>query len=153
MAKQWWQSKDDPVKPWKIGPFKDPCDCSQGLPLAVSGLSEKQGPTHYCPVCRWAFWPIEMKPTAAQINYEKKTNPDAKAENMSYIRMCNKPSVTWGSSSETKMIDQLGGQLPQFLTVQLREYWNRKYCEKYPSTERGKAWAEKQKELKRKGKY
>ena len=143
--KMWWQDQNDFVKPFVVNPHRDPCDCSQGLPLRITGYSEKQGPEYYCPVCRWAFWVVLQKPTADQVKFEKRFNPDASEKTMSYYRLCNKPGVKWGSTPETVMIDQLGRMLPTFLTVQLKRYWNRKYCEKYPSTERGKAYAERKK--------
>ena len=141
--KMWWQSKEEEVKPWIIDPRRDPCDCSQGFKLAVSGYSEKQGPTHYCPCCRWGFWPVIMKPTAAQVKEIQKTHPDLKEADLTYTKLRNKPAATWGGSPETVMIDHLGGKLPTFLTVALRRYWNKKWCEKYPNTERGKAYRQK----------
>ena len=109
--KLWWQDQNDPVKPWVVDNKRDPCDCSQGFYLAVSGYSDKQGPTHYCPGCRWGFWPVLFKPTAAQVNEAKKTDPKASEATMSYMKMCNKPGPKWGTSPENLMIDQLGGSI------------------------------------------
>jgi len=143
MAKQWWQGPDI-VKPFVPNYHRDPCDCSQEFQLEVTGMSQKQGPTHYCPGCRWAFWPIEMKPTAEQLTEIKKIDPKATVESMTYIKMRNKPPPGWGSSPETVMIDQLGKGQP-FLTQALQRYWTKKYAEKYPNSEIGKAWAQKYK--------
>jgi hypothetical protein len=136
-TKIWWQDPNDVIAPWVINLHRDPCDCSQGFHLKVTGMSEKQGPTHYCPCCRWAFWPVEMKPSADQINLAKKTDPEACEANMKYIKMRNKPGALWGSAGETRMVDQLG-KGHTFLTVKLNEYWNKKYCKKYPSSELAK---------------
>lgn len=136
-----WSGLKKPVKPWVIDLQRDPCDCSQKLPLSISGYSEKQGPTHYCPVCRWCFWTVEMKPSADQISLAKKDHPEACEANMKYMKLRNKPNAKWGSTSETLMLDQIGKLNPSFLTVKLREYWAKKYCEKYPNSDRAKARA------------
>ncbi len=153
MAKQWWQSKDDPVKPYIIDPRREPCDCSQGFKLAVSGYSDKQGPTHYCPGCRWAFWPVIIKPTAAQLVDIRKTHPKIKEDDLKYTKLCNKPAATWGGSPASVMIDHLGGKMPTFLTAALRAYWDKKWCEKYPNTERGKKYKQKLMDAKKKKYY
>lgn len=139
--KMWWQDKNDVIKPWVINHHRDPCDCSQNFHLAVTGMSEKQGPTHYCPGCRWAFWPVEMKPTANQISLAKKTYPEACEANMKYTKMRNQPGIKWGATPETAMIDQLGKE-PTFLTKALKIYWLNKYCDKYPSSDAAKRRAE-----------
>lgn len=140
-TKMWWQDPNDVIKPWVINLHRDPCDCSQHFHLRVTGMSEKQGPTHYCPGCRWAFWPVELKPNANQISHAKKTYPDACEANMKYIKMRNRPGLKWGSSPETAMIDQLGKGL-SFLTEQLKKYWSDKYCNKYPNSDLAKRRAE-----------
>jgi len=133
--KMWTNKKR--VKPWKFNTRREECECSQHAPLRISGMSEKQGPTHYCPICRWAFWPILQKPSADQIALMKETYPDANEANMSYTRMCNKPALSSYNSTmprKTIMIDQLGKMLPSFLTNTLRKYWLRLYCEEYPNS-------------------
>ena len=117
-----------------MDPRREPCDCSQWRPLVQSGYSEQQGPTHYCPVCRWAFWSIIKQPSQAQLDDLKKDNPHLTLKDVSYIKLCNKPPIEIGRTIKTTMIDQLGGLLPTFLTASLREYWLNKYCEKYPSS-------------------
>lgn len=149
MGKQWWQDQKKPVKPWIIDKNRDPCNDSQWAKLRQTGYSEKQGPTYYCPICRWAFWPVKMIPSTEQVNYEKLTNPNATSENMSYIKLCNKPPRIQGQKPEYTMMMQLGKLSPDFLTEELKEYWLDKYCEKYPSTEiaiRRKKYKEKLKE-------
>jgi hypothetical protein len=136
MAKQWWQSKNEPIKPWVIRTGRDSCGDSQWVKLQVSGLSEKQGPTHFCPICRWGFWPVKFIPNTAQVKHAMLTNPKATTQNMSYIRMCNKPKPPYNQSVEYAMIIQLGKCGPSFLTEKLKEYWLDKYCTKFPSTER-----------------
>lgn len=138
-----WSSKK-PIKPWVIDFRRDPCDCSQQLPLSVSGYSEKQGPTHFCPVCRWGFWTVEMKPSADQIALAKLDHPEACEANMKYFKLRNKPNPKWGSTAETLMIDQYGKLEPQFLTVKLRKYWLNKYCDKYPNSEKATRRAKRQ---------
>jgi len=134
--KMWWQDQSDYVKPYVIDRRRDPCDCSQDFELAQTGCSDSQGPTHYCPGCRWAFWPITIKPTASQLKEIQKTNPSATVDNMTYVKLCNKPPLKWGATHKNIMIDQLGGGKfsPYFLTAELKEYWLDLYCKKYPST-------------------
>lgn len=133
MGIEMWTDKKK-VKPWKFDRRREECDCSQYAPLRVSGYSEKQGPTHYCPICGWAFWSVLQRPTADQIILMKQTHPEANEFNMSYIRMCNKPLSPHNTPHTQKqvMIDQLGKLYPSFLTKSLREYWTDLYCEKYP---------------------
>ena len=138
MAKQWWQSDKKTVKPWVIDLRRDPCDDSQWAPLRQSGYSKKQGPTHYCPICRWAFWPVKFTPTISQVEYQKLTDPNASIDSMSYIKMCNKPSPRYGQTVEYTMMQQLANLSPDFLTHEIKEYWQDKYCKKYPSTELAK---------------
>jgi len=148
--KMWTNKKR--VKPWKFNTRREECECSQYAPLRISGMSEKQGPTHYCPVCRWAFWPILQKPSADQIALMKETYPDANEANMSYTRMCNKPGLSAYNSSFTKkeiMIDQIGMSLPYFLTERLRKYWLDQYCEKYPKSKMAERREELRKEKER----
>lgn len=127
------------VEPWTYDWKRDPCDCSQSFKLAVTGMSEKQGPTHYCPGCRWAFWTIEMKPSADQIALAKKDDPKACEASMKYTKLRTKPVPTGGTTPENLMIDQLGKHGLTFLTTALNQYWAVKYCEKYPNSERAKA--------------
>lgn len=135
MVKQWWQGNKKPVKPWVIEIGRDPCDDSQWAPLCQSGLSEKQGPTHYCPICRWAFWPVKMFPTTEQVNYARLSDPSASMASMTYTKMCNKPKPQNGNTSEYIMMLQLAKLSPDFLSEELKEYWGNKYCEIFPSTE------------------
>lgn len=130
--------KKKPIVPWVINPKHDPCDCSQDAKLRISGYSEKQGPTHYCPVCRWAFWPWEMKPSADQINLMKKTYPDACEANMKHTRLRTSAQPKWGSTSEIATVDQVGKLQPDFMMAKDLEYFNVKYCEKYPSSDMAK---------------
>lgn len=132
--KMWWQDQSDPVKPYVIDLRRDPCGCSQNFKLRQTGYAENQGPTHFCPGCRWAFWPVKISPTASQITEIKKTIPEATNESLSYIKMCNKPPLKWGTSHKNIMIDQLGGKSMVFLTSDIRAYWVNLYCEKYPTT-------------------
>jgi hypothetical protein len=126
--------KKKPFEKWKIDPRREPC-CSQWRPLIQSGFSEVQGPTHYCPVCRWAFWPVTQQPSQRQLDDLKLDYPSATLESVSYIKLCTKPPIEVGRTVETTMIDQLGGSLnPSFLTRSLKEYWVTKYCEKYPDS-------------------
>jgi hypothetical protein len=132
-----WTNKK-PVKKWKLDTNREKCNCSQYALLMVSGYSEKQGPTHYCPVCRWAFWPVMQKPTANQINLMKKDDPEACEANMKYIKMCNKPDQSYGKTSKNIMIEQFGRLIPYFLTDSLKEYWINLYCEKFPNCDMAK---------------
>jgi hypothetical protein len=125
--------KPKPFKKWKIDLRREPC-CNQWRSLVVSGFSEKQGPTHYCPVCRWAFWPVNQQPSQRQLDDWKLDYPSATLESVSYIKLCNKPSIQVSRTVKTIMIDQLGGSNPSFLTRSLKEYWVTKYCEKYPNS-------------------
>jgi hypothetical protein len=146
-----WTNKK-PVKPWKFNTRREECECSQYAPLRITGMAEKQGPTHYCPICRWAFWPILHKPSADQISLMKQKYPEANEQNMSYIKMCNKPEPPTYSRSSTKkhaMIDQLGKDRPYFLTERLRKYWLALYCKKYPESDIAKHVKELQKEKER----
>jgi len=135
-------TKKKPIEPWVINPKPDPCDCSQDAKLRVSGYSEKQGPTHFCPVCRWAFWPWEMKPSADQINLMKKTYPEACEANMKYTKLRTSAQPKWGSTSDVATIDQVGKLQPDFMMAKDLEHFNKKYCEKYPSSEMAKRRAE-----------
>jgi hypothetical protein len=143
--KMWWQDPNPLVKPWIINLHRDPCNCNQGFHLRLTGMSKKQGPTHYCPGCRWAFWPVEMKPSYAQVRLAQKTRHDASGENMKYIKMRNKPSADGSQTLRYKMIDQLGPS-PLFLTDDLKKYWRKKYCDKYPNSDIAKRQAKKEKE-------
>jgi len=144
-------TKKKPIEPFEYNWKRDPCDCSQDFILAVSGYSEKQGPTHFCPGCRWAFWTVEMKPTADQISLAKKDDPKACEASMKYLRLANKPLPKWGSTTETMMIDQIGKLQPSFMMKKDLEHFIKKYCEKYPSSElaktRAKAKEEREKYL------
>lgn len=145
-----WSGLKKVVKPFEYNYLRDPCDCSQHFKLAITGLSEKQGPTHYCPGCRWAFWVVEVKPTADQISLAKKDDLKSSEATMKYTRLANKPIPKWNSSPETMMIDQLGKLGHTFLTKALRNYWLDKYCDKYPNTNIAKARAKYKKEKQRK---
>lgn len=145
-----WSGLTKKVTPFEYNYQRDPCDCSQHFTLAITGLSEKQGPTHYCPGCRWAFWVVEVKPTADQISLAKKDDPQITEANMKYTKLANKPIPKWGSSSETMMIDQLGKLGSSFLTKALQNYWADKYCDKYPNSDFAKARNKYKKEQQRK---
>lgn len=136
-----WPRKK-PIEPWVINTNHDPCDCSQDAKLRVSGYSKKQGPTHYCPVCRWAFWPWEMKPSADQINLMKKTYPEACEANMKYKKLRTSAPPGFSSTSEAETILQVGKLQPDFMLAKDLENFNIKYCEKYPSSEMAKRRAE-----------
>jgi len=123
------------VKPFIKNLNPDPCECSQNLNPKPTGYKSSQCPEYYCEVCRIGFWVCEIKPDAEQINLEKKTNPDATGETMKYYALRKKPMDVWGKSSETQMIDQLGGKLPWFLSKEKKEYWMKKYEEKYPNSD------------------
>jgi hypothetical protein len=149
VGKLWWQDPKPAVKPWKIDKKRDPCACSLRSPLRVSGYSETQGPTHYCPFCRWGFWKVIMKPTSAQVDYERITNYSASLESMTYEKFRNKPEAPKGKDPKDVMIDQLGGLLPYYLTAELKEYWDAKYCEKYPNSVRAIARKKREEEKKK----
>lgn len=134
MVKMWWQDQRKQVKPWVIDRRRDPCDCSQGAKLRQTGYSEHQGPTHYCPVCRWAFWPIVMKPTAAQVDQEKRSNPNATYESMTYIKLYNRPGKNWTNAVKNKMTDQMVKLMPSFLTESMKEHFIKLYCKRYPNS-------------------
>lgn len=144
MGKMWWQDQRPQIKPWVVDKHRDPCDCSQYVPLRVTGISMEQGPTHYCPVCKWAFWSVIQRPTAAQLGYEQRTNPKASVESMSYIKLCNKPKAA-AKTTKTIMIEQLGGHMPTFLTEALKEYWINEFCKLFPNSWIAKSRAAKKK--------
>jgi len=128
-----WKKKK-PIKEWTFDTKREPCDCSQTAPLRISGYSEKQGPTHFCPICRWGFWPVLIKPSKEQVVLFQISYPEANEKNMSYMKMCNKPAQgQYGKSTDDIMLDQMGKLMPDFLTEGLKEYWIEKYCAKYPN--------------------
>ena len=82
------------------------------------------------------------KPSADQINLMKKTYPEACEANMKYTKLRTSAQPKWGATSDSATIDQVGKLQPDFMMAKDLEHFNKKYCEKYPSSEMAKRRAE-----------
>lgn len=105
--------------------------------LYQTGYSEKQGCTHYCPVCGWGYWTHIEKPSKENIDNLHKANPKiSRIEIEQYLTqeiLRPYPPVEWGKGSEKKMIEHLGGDnQPFWLPNNLKKYWRKKYLESKP---------------------
>ena len=111
--------------------------CSQHPKLRITGMSIKQGGTHYCPVCGWCYWTWEELPSDEEIKAGKLQAPkytEAQIK-LALTREVLKPIPPgeWGKGAETRMIEQLGGpNQPHFLLIKEKKYWSKKYEELHP---------------------
>ncbi len=133
------------VKEWVIDTTPDSCDCSLIPKLKPTGYADNQCASYYCPICHIGFWLCEVKPTLNQVQEAKKINADITEKDMIYHVFKRTPKGKWGSNPETVMIDQFGKCMPYWLTQKQKDYWMKKYCERYPNSVKAKAWKEKNK--------
>ena len=135
-------------KEWVIDARRDPCECSQKLPLTPTGYSDEQCPSKYCPVCKVGFWYVKFEPTFPQVEEAKKkyNNTKITQKDLTYYAYRKVPNGRYGTSPENVMIDQLGGKLPDFLSKRKKEYWREKYMDKYPNSTKTIKWKKMKKE-------